>query len=82
MDVRSQLSFPAENRSLSGRYTCVADNEVGDPAIAHIDLRIRCELHLYLQLLLAADPLKLLLFTILTIFFLPPFIIFMSLQLL
>jgi len=50
LDVRSQLSFHAENRNLSGRYTCVATNEVSDPAIAHIDLRIKCESRLYLPL--------------------------------
>lgn len=43
MDARPQLRFHADNRNLSGRYTCVAENGIGDPAEAHIDLRIRCE---------------------------------------
>ncbi|GAB1869556.1 Limbic system-associated membrane protein [Camponotus japonicus] len=49
LDVRSQLSFHAENRNLSGRYTCVATNEVSDPAIAHIDLRIRYKPEIYVK---------------------------------
>ncbi|XP_015110076.1 neurotrimin [Diachasma alloeum] len=40
LDERSKLRFQADNRSLSGRYTCVADNGVGDPATAAIELRI------------------------------------------
>ncbi|XP_025270557.1 limbic system-associated membrane protein isoform X2 [Camponotus floridanus] len=49
LDVRSQLSFRAENRNLSGRYTCVATNEVSDPAIAHIDLRIRYKPEIFVK---------------------------------
>lgn len=49
LDVRPQLSFHAENRNLSGRYTCVATNEVGDPAMAHIDLRIRYKPEIYVK---------------------------------
>jgi len=43
LDVRPQLRFHADNRNLSGRYTCVATNGVGDPAVAYINLRIRCK---------------------------------------
>ncbi|CAL1674957.1 unnamed protein product [Lasius platythorax] len=49
LDVRPQLSFHAENRNLSGRYTCVATNEVGDPAMAHIDLRIKYKPEIYVR---------------------------------
>lgn len=42
-DTRAVLRFSADNRNLSGRYTCVANNGIGEPAEAHIDLRIRCE---------------------------------------
>lgn len=55
LDDRPQLSFQAENRNLSGKYTCVATNDVGDPAKAHIDLRIRCKStcqHLYISILI------------------------------
>nr|XP_031839817.1 neurotrimin isoform X1 [Nomia melanderi] len=38
---RSQLRFHAENSSVAGRYTCVANNDVGDPATATIDLYVR-----------------------------------------
>ncbi|KAG8040696.1 hypothetical protein G9C98_002692 [Cotesia typhae] len=41
LDERSKLRFRADNRTLSGRYTCVADNGIGEPAMANIDLRIR-----------------------------------------
>ncbi|XP_071641153.1 neurotrimin [Temnothorax longispinosus] len=41
LDARPQLRFHADNRNLSGRYTCVAENGIGDPAEAHVDLRIR-----------------------------------------
>ncbi|KAG5341199.1 ROBO2 protein, partial [Acromyrmex charruanus] len=40
-DTRAVLRFSADNRNLSGRYTCVANNEIGEPAEAHIDLRVR-----------------------------------------
>lgn len=50
LDVRPQLRFHADNRNLSGRYTCVAANGVGEPAMGHINLRIRCESHLFLFL--------------------------------
>jgi len=43
LDVRPQLRFHADNRNLSGRYTCVATNGIGDPAVAYINLRIRCK---------------------------------------
>lgn len=43
LDERSKLRFRADNRTLSGRYTCVADNGIGEPAMANIDLRIRCK---------------------------------------
>lgn len=42
LDERSKLRFHADNRSMSGRYTCVANNGIGEPAMATIDLRIRC----------------------------------------
>ncbi|XP_023290157.1 limbic system-associated membrane protein isoform X2 [Orussus abietinus] len=41
LDHRARLQFNAENRSLSGRYSCIANNGVGEPAVAHINLRIR-----------------------------------------
>ncbi|XP_034948658.1 opioid-binding protein/cell adhesion molecule homolog [Chelonus insularis] len=41
LDERSKLRFRADNRSLTGRYTCVADNGIGEAATASIDLRIR-----------------------------------------
>ncbi|KAK0092097.1 hypothetical protein PV326_002203 [Microctonus aethiopoides] len=41
LDERSKLRFHADNRSMSGRYTCVANNGIGEPAMATIDLRIR-----------------------------------------
>ncbi|XP_063236944.1 limbic system-associated membrane protein-like [Bacillus rossius redtenbacheri] len=40
LDNRPRLRFKADNRSLSGPYTCVAINGVGEPANATIDLRI------------------------------------------
>ncbi|XP_011874462.1 PREDICTED: hemicentin-2-like, partial [Vollenhovia emeryi] len=43
LDERPVLRFHADSRNLSGRYTCVAKNGIGDPAEAHVDLRIRCE---------------------------------------
>ncbi|RLU24039.1 hypothetical protein DMN91_004248 [Ooceraea biroi] len=49
LDVRPQLRFHADNRNLSGRYTCVATNGVGDPAVAHIDLRIRYKPEIYVK---------------------------------
>lgn len=39
---RSRLRFHAESPSDAGRYTCVANNDVGEPAVATIDLYIRC----------------------------------------
>ncbi|KAL6265333.1 hypothetical protein P5V15_002134 [Pogonomyrmex californicus] len=41
LDARPQLRFHADHQNLTGRYTCVADNGIGDPAEGHIDLRIR-----------------------------------------
>ncbi|XP_033214273.1 hemicentin-1-like isoform X2 [Belonocnema kinseyi] len=41
LDNRDRLRFKADNISQTGRYTCVADNGVGDPAFATIDLKIR-----------------------------------------
>ncbi|XP_017880496.1 neurotrimin-like isoform X2 [Ceratina calcarata] len=38
---RSRLRFHAEKPSDAGRYTCVADNGVGEPATATIDLYVR-----------------------------------------
>ncbi|XP_076619332.1 limbic system-associated membrane protein isoform X2 [Colletes latitarsis] len=38
---RSRLQFHAESPSDAGRYTCVANNDVGEPASATIDLFIR-----------------------------------------
>lgn len=49
LDARPQLRFHADNRNLSDRYTCVADNGVGDPAEAHIDLRIRYKPEIYVK---------------------------------
>ncbi|XP_044016265.1 neurotrimin-like [Aphidius gifuensis] len=40
LDERSKLKFRADNRSMSGKYTCIADNGIGEPASATIDLRI------------------------------------------
>ncbi|XP_072755806.1 opioid-binding protein/cell adhesion molecule homolog isoform X2 [Anoplolepis gracilipes] len=48
-DERSNLTFLADNRNCSGRYTCVATNEVSDPAVAHIDLRIRYKPEIYVK---------------------------------
>ncbi|XP_048514150.1 limbic system-associated membrane protein-like isoform X1 [Athalia rosae] len=41
IDDRPRLRFHADNRDLSGRYTCVATNGVGQPASATIDLRVK-----------------------------------------
>ena len=41
LDDRPRLRFHAENRTLGGRYTCIASNGIGDPAQAVIELRIR-----------------------------------------
>ncbi|XP_014488939.1 PREDICTED: limbic system-associated membrane protein-like [Dinoponera quadriceps] len=49
LDDRSQLKFHADNRNFSGRYTCVANNGVGDPAVAHIDLRIKYKPEIYVR---------------------------------
>ncbi|XP_076280807.1 limbic system-associated membrane protein isoform X1 [Lasioglossum baleicum] len=38
---RSHLRFHAENPNNAGRYTCVANNDVGEPATATIELYIR-----------------------------------------
>ncbi|XP_076376094.1 limbic system-associated membrane protein [Megalopta genalis] len=38
---RSHLRFHAEEPRSAGRYTCVANNDVGEPATATIDLYIR-----------------------------------------
>ncbi|XP_016920426.1 neurotrimin [Apis cerana] len=38
---RSRLRFHAESPSDAGRYTCVANNDVGEPAMATIDLHVR-----------------------------------------
>ncbi|KAK1131173.1 hypothetical protein K0M31_017462 [Melipona bicolor] len=38
---RSRLRFHAESPSDAGRYTCVANNDVGEPATATIDLYVR-----------------------------------------
>ncbi|KYM96405.1 Tyrosine-protein kinase-like 7 [Cyphomyrmex costatus] len=48
-DNRSILKFSADNRNLSGKYTCVADNKIGEPAEAHIDLRIRYKPEIYVK---------------------------------
>ncbi|XP_015513648.2 neural cell adhesion molecule 1 [Neodiprion lecontei] len=40
-DDRPRLRFHADTHDLSGRYTCVATNGVGQPATATIDLRIK-----------------------------------------
>lgn len=49
LDTRSHLRFHADNRNLSGRYTCVAANGIGEPAEAHIDLRIRYKPEIYVK---------------------------------
>ncbi|XP_012233083.1 neurotrimin-like [Linepithema humile] len=49
LDARPQLRFHADNRNLSGKYTCIADNKIGDPAMAHIDLRIRYKPEIYAE---------------------------------
>ncbi|XP_024939687.1 neural cell adhesion molecule 1 isoform X5 [Cephus cinctus] len=41
LDDRPRLRFRADSRNLSGQYTCVATNGVGEAAMATIDLRIR-----------------------------------------
>ncbi|XP_034170837.2 neurotrimin isoform X1 [Osmia lignaria lignaria] len=38
---RSRLRFHAESPSNAGRYTCVANNDVGESAVATIDLYVR-----------------------------------------
>nr|CAD7458708.1 unnamed protein product [Timema tahoe] len=43
LDHRPRLRFRADDRQLSGTYTCVAINGVGEPANATIHLRILCE---------------------------------------
>ncbi|XP_018369197.1 PREDICTED: limbic system-associated membrane protein-like [Trachymyrmex cornetzi] len=48
-DTRAVLRFSADNRNLSGRYTCVASNGIGEPAEAHIDLRIRYKPEIYVK---------------------------------
>lgn len=44
LDERSKLQFRADNRSMAGKYTCIADNGIAEPASASIDLRIQCKL--------------------------------------
>lgn len=41
--ARSRLRFHAENPTDAGRYTCIANNDVGEPAIATIDLFVKCK---------------------------------------
>lgn len=41
LDHRDRLRFRTDNINQTGRYSCEADNGVGDPALATIDLRIR-----------------------------------------
>ncbi|XP_043281008.1 limbic system-associated membrane protein-like, partial [Venturia canescens] len=41
LDDRPRLRFLAENRTLAGRYTCVANNGIGEPAQAVMELRIK-----------------------------------------
>ncbi|EGI57259.1 Hemicentin-1 [Acromyrmex echinatior] len=48
-DTRAVLRFSADNRNLSGRYICVANNGIGEPAEAHIDLRIRYKPEIYVK---------------------------------
>nr|CAD7432921.1 unnamed protein product [Timema monikensis] len=43
LDHRPRLRFRADDRQLSGTYTCVAINGVGEPANATIQLRILCK---------------------------------------
>lgn len=43
LDHRDRLRFRTDNINQTGRYSCEADNGVGDPALATIDLRIRCK---------------------------------------
>lgn len=43
LDDRPRLRFLAENRTLAGRYTCVANNGIGDSAQAVMELRIKRE---------------------------------------
>lgn len=38
---RPQLRFYVDHRNRSGQYTCVANNGIGDPASATIDLRVK-----------------------------------------
>ncbi|XP_032669678.1 protein CEPU-1-like isoform X2 [Odontomachus brunneus] len=49
LNDRLQLRFYADNRNLSGRYTCVANNGISDPAVAHIDLRIKYKPEIYVK---------------------------------
>ncbi|XP_020288171.1 limbic system-associated membrane protein-like [Pseudomyrmex gracilis] len=49
LENRPQLRLHADDRHLAGRYTCVASNKVGDPAEAHIDLRIRYKPEIYVR---------------------------------
>lgn len=51
LDERSKLKFRADNRSMSGKYTCIADNGIGEPASATIDLRILCTLKISIKFL-------------------------------
>lgn len=43
LDHRDRLRFRTDNVNQTGRYSCEADNGVGDPAFATIDLKIRCK---------------------------------------
>lgn len=43
LDNREMLKFVAENRSLAGYYECIANNGVGEPASAFIELNIVCK---------------------------------------
>ncbi|XP_015184336.1 PREDICTED: opioid-binding protein/cell adhesion molecule-like [Polistes dominula] len=38
---KPQLRFYVDHRNRSGQYTCIADNGIGDPALATIDLRVK-----------------------------------------
>lgn len=49
LDDRPRLRFNAENRSLAGRYTCVASNGIGESAQAHIELRIKREMSFHVS---------------------------------
>ena len=54
------LQLASLTRSHSGRYCCTADNNVGPPVTAYIDLNVICELFQYRDLLPLISPPELL----------------------